>query len=43
MARTWTSGSEVKRVAVAGGMMLYDASRAGNLRAEWFDPGFWRK
>ncbi|MGE0582538.1 MAG: 3-deoxy-D-manno-octulosonic acid kinase [Steroidobacteraceae bacterium] len=43
MTRTWTSGSEVKRVAVAGGMMLYDASRVGNLRAEWFDPGFWRK
>lgn len=43
MARTWTSGSEVKRVAVAGGMMLYDASRAGNLRAEWFDPAYWRK
>ena len=22
--------------------MLYDASRAGNLSAEWFDPGTWR-
>lgn len=43
MARTWASGSEVKRVAVAGGAMLYDASRAGNLRPEWFDPGYWRK
>lgn len=43
MGRTWTSGSEVKRVAVAGGAMLYDPSRAGNLRAEWFDPAYWRK
>ncbi|MBV6423318.1 MAG: 3-deoxy-D-manno-octulosonic acid kinase [Steroidobacteraceae bacterium] len=43
MARTWTSGSEVKRVAVDGGAMLYDASRVGNLRAEWFDPAYWRK
>ena len=43
MTRTWTSGSEVKRVAVAGGTMLYDASRVGNLRAGWFDPGYWRK
>jgi 3-deoxy-D-manno-octulosonic acid kinase len=43
MARTWTSGSEVKRMAVAGGGMLYDASRAGNLRAEWFDPSHWRR
>lgn len=22
--------------------MLYDASRAGNLSAEWFDPAYWR-
>jgi 3-deoxy-D-manno-octulosonic acid kinase len=22
--------------------MLYDASRAGNLSAEWFEPGWWR-
>ncbi|GMU69135.1 MAG: hypothetical protein AMXMBFR37_14670 [Steroidobacteraceae bacterium] len=43
MSRTWTSGSEVKRVAVAGGTMLYDSSRAGNLRAEWFDPAYWRR
>ncbi|MBV6415609.1 MAG: 3-deoxy-D-manno-octulosonic acid kinase [Steroidobacteraceae bacterium] len=43
MARTWTSGSEVKRAAIAGGVMLYDASRVGNLRADWFDPVFWRK
>ncbi len=43
MARTWTSGSEVKRVAFAGGVMLYDASRVGNLRVDWFDPGYWRK
>lgn len=43
MGRTWASGSEVKREAVAGGAMLYDSSRAGNLRAGWFDPEYWRK
>lgn len=43
MARTWTSGSEVKRAAIAGGVMLYDASRAGNLRPEWFEAEYWRK
>jgi len=36
-------GPEVKRSAVAGGAMLYDTSRAGNLSAEWFDPGYWHK
>lgn len=43
MSRTWAIGSEVKRVAAAGGTMLYDSSRAGNLRAEWFDPAWWRE
>lgn len=35
-------GSEVKRSAVAGGVMLYDSSRASNLNASWFDPEHWR-
>jgi 3-deoxy-D-manno-octulosonic acid kinase len=39
----WALGPEVKRGALAAGAMLYDASRAGNLSAEWFDPAYWRK
>jgi len=35
-------GPEVKRSAVAGGAMLYDTSRAGNLNAEWFEPRYWQ-
>lgn len=35
-------GPEVKRLAAAGGAMLYDASRAGNFEADWFSPGWWR-
>ena len=35
-------GPEVKRSAVAGGAMLYDTSRAGNLNAEWFEPRYWK-
>jgi 3-deoxy-D-manno-octulosonic acid kinase len=42
MGRDWQLGPGVKRVAVAGGAMLYDASRAGNFGAEWFDPLWWR-
>jgi 3-deoxy-D-manno-octulosonic acid kinase len=38
----WALGPEVKRGALAAGAMLYDASRAGNLSAEWFDPAYWR-
>ncbi len=38
----WPLGSEVRRRALAGGAMLYDASRAGNLTADWFDPRYWR-
>jgi 3-deoxy-D-manno-octulosonic acid kinase len=34
----WPLGSEVRRKMVAGGAMLYDASRAGNLSTEVFDP-----
>lgn len=35
-------GSEVKHVATAGGAMLYDASRASNFEADWFDPAYWQ-
>ena len=41
MSGRWALGPEVKRGALAGGAMLYDASRAGNLTAEWFDPQYW--
>jgi 3-deoxy-D-manno-octulosonic acid kinase len=34
----WPLGSEVRRKVIAGGAMLYDASRAGNLSTEVFDP-----
>ncbi len=37
----WPLGSEVKRKDLTGGVMLYDASRAGNAAAAWFDPAFW--
>ena len=37
----WALGPEVKRGALAGGAMLYDASRVSNLSAEWFTPGYW--
>ncbi|HEX7417834.1 MAG TPA: 3-deoxy-D-manno-octulosonic acid kinase [Steroidobacteraceae bacterium] len=42
MGREWPLGSEVKRSAIAGGAMLYDRSRAGNLRPAWFEQDFWR-
>jgi 3-deoxy-D-manno-octulosonic acid kinase len=42
MGRDWELGSGVKRVAVAGGAMLYDASRAGNFEESWFDPRWWQ-
>ncbi len=35
-------GPEVKRSAVAGGAMLSDTSRAGNLTPEWFEPRHWQ-
>jgi len=38
----WALGSEVKRGALAGGAMLYDASRASNLSSEWFEPRYWQ-
>jgi 3-deoxy-D-manno-octulosonic acid kinase len=37
----WALGPEVKHGALAGGAMLYDASRVGNLSAEWFEPRYW--
>ncbi len=38
----WPLGSEVRRRLIAGGAMLYDASRAGNLPSAAFDPAYWR-
>jgi 3-deoxy-D-manno-octulosonic acid kinase len=35
-------GPEVKRGAAAGGAMLYDTSRAGNLSPAWFEPSYWQ-
>ena len=35
-------GSEVRRVDIPGGAMLYDASRSSKFTADWFEPGFWR-
>jgi 3-deoxy-D-manno-octulosonic acid kinase len=39
----WPLGSEVKRKDLTGGVMLYDASRAGNAVAGWFDPAYWKE
>src|SRR5262249_8845749 len=38
----WALGPEVKRGALAGGAMLYDTSRVGNLSGEWFEPRYWQ-
>lgn len=38
MTGKWPLGSEVRRKVIAGGAMLYDASRAGNLSTDVFDP-----
>ena len=38
----WALGPEVKRGALAGGAMLYDASRVSNLSADWFTPQYWQ-
>jgi 3-deoxy-D-manno-octulosonic acid kinase len=43
MSRRWPVGPEVSEVAIAGGRMLYDASRASNFTPEYFDPKFWRE
>jgi 3-deoxy-D-manno-octulosonic acid kinase len=42
MGRDWQLGPPVKRLPVAGGAILYDASRAGNFEESWFDPQWWR-
>ena len=39
----WPLGSEVRRKDLTGGVMLYDASRAGNAAPGWFDPGYWKE
>lgn len=39
----WPLGSEVRRKDLTGGVMLYDASRAGNAAAGWFDPAYWKE
>jgi 3-deoxy-D-manno-octulosonic acid kinase len=41
MSLRGTLGSEVRRVVVTGGAMLYDASKAGNFTASWFDAAYW--
>lgn len=43
MSGPWPLGSEVKRKDLTGGAMLYDASRAGNVAASWFDPTYWQE
>jgi len=42
-AQQWPLGSEVRRQDLTGGVMLYDASRAGNAAPAWFDPGYWKE
>ena len=42
MSGRFALGPEVKRSAVAGGAMLYDTSRAGNLSGESFEPRYWQ-
>jgi 3-deoxy-D-manno-octulosonic acid kinase len=39
----WPLGSEVRRKDLTGGVMLYDASRAGNAVAGWFDAAYWKE
>jgi 3-deoxy-D-manno-octulosonic acid kinase len=39
----WPLGSEVRRKDLTGGVMLYDASRAGNATPAWFDVEYWRE
>lgn len=37
----WPTGPEVQQKPVPGGAMLYDASRAGNADAHWFERDWW--
>jgi 3-deoxy-D-manno-octulosonic acid kinase len=39
----WPTGAEVRQIPFRGGAMLYDASRAGNAAASWFDPKWWSR
>src|SRR6202041_1967213 len=39
----WPTGAEGRQIAFRGGAMLYDASRAGNAAASWFDAGWWSR
>ena len=41
MSGRWALGPEVKRGALAGGAMLYDTSRVGNLSVDWFEARYW--
>lgn len=43
MKQPWALGPEVKRMATASGLIVYDASRASNFDASWFDPEYWRR
>ena len=43
MSAEWPLGSEVRRRDTANGVMLYDASRAGNLQPDTFDPAHMRR
>jgi 3-deoxy-D-manno-octulosonic acid kinase len=43
MGEWWALGPETRRVEGDRQTMLYDASRARNLKAVWFDPEFWRR
>jgi 3-deoxy-D-manno-octulosonic acid kinase len=39
----WPVGAEVRQKPIPGGAMLYDASRAGNADAVWFDRDWWSR
>src|SRR5262245_52147611 len=40
----WPLGSDVRRKDLTGGVMLCDATRAGNAAsAAWFDASYWRE
>jgi 3-deoxy-D-manno-octulosonic acid kinase len=41
MSERWVLGPEARHVAVDGGAMLYDTSRAGNLVPGWLDRQYW--
>ena len=39
----WPTGAEVRQIPFRGGATLYDASRAGNAAASWFDAKWWSR